>query len=343
MKQLLFLLLIFCPVFAVAQHDVPPQAEHEILRRGEMVQETGSVQSDESNVISEALAPPEDDSDKWYVTLITGKNCKPCERLKYDLQHSTDLKAWVNVESPKDSHVHYQSRSMDDPTQAVWMASLRARLEAHGVPAIVIQPPRNGMYGEAKTVVGMIHGYNGNPKELVNLLHDKVVAYVKTMHRKGLIRPSRPVENPGHAQTYIAAAPPFVLPGKDQDTYQPSGPNDWPPPQLLTLAQIQAAVPDADSDFVLQQLQIQEATGKPLQVADLQKLWKELTKPEPNFHQPQPVSSGLDILWLVLIGVAGIAGLYLYHQHQQQTKAQSSVVKTAPAKRTARKKPTEKS
>lgn len=319
--------------------NLPPIAVQEMERRGNVVRELGGIQASEADAIIEALAPPASDADKWYVTLVTTTPCAPCERLKFDIKNSPVLKAWVNVDSPKDSQVHYQARSVTDPTQAAWLASLKDRLEAGGFPAIVIQPPRSGEYGKAETVVGMIHGYDGNPKTLVASLSNKVKAYVKELHRKGLItHKSRPVES----YESIGAPPPFVVDDEKNNPYVPSGPNDWPPPQMLTLAQVQEAVPEADSDFVLAQLKVQEVTGKPLTAEGVRQCWADMQpqpipETDPNFQPAQPILSGGVTLLIVLGVIVAIGyGLYRFRNQPKKTakKKPTKSVSTAPTVRT---------
>lgn len=324
--------------------NLPPIAIHEIERRGNAVRELGSsIQASEADAVIEALAPPASDADKWYVTLVVQPNCPPCERLKADLISSPALKAWVDVQSPKDSHVHYQARNVSDATQAGWLVSLKERLDEGGFPAIVIQPPRSGEYGDAKTVVAMIHGYDGNAKALVAKLRDKVAAYVKTLHKKGLISRKAPA-----ADSYVAIGgkPPFDVDESKNDPLVPSGPHDWPPPQMLTLAQIQAAVPKADSDFILQTLAAQELAKQPFTIEDVQQAWKEESKLVPadppeidlNFHPAQPTKLGNGVLIVIVLGLTAMTSLIgygLYRYRSPILKSKSGPIK---AKRTVKRK-----
>lgn len=238
--------------------DVPEIADHEIRFRGNMAQEIGTIQADEIDVIADALAPPADDSHKWWITLVTKDNDKVCEKLKYDLIHTPELKSWVNVDEPGKSYVHYQCRRFEDVTQADWIAPLKERIEKGGVPMIIVQPPKNGEYGLNKHVIAALHGYNGKPDELIKLLGREIKAYVSSLHRKGLI--THVGDNAirgGHALAGDLVAltdPPFQIERNKIDPFQPKGPHDWPPAIPLTLEEIVAAAPGAPADFILGEL-----------------------------------------------------------------------------------------
>jgi hypothetical protein len=168
--------------------DVPELAIWEAIRRGQMVQELGTVTATEQDAIADALAPPEDDSHKWYLTVVTMENCKPCEALKRDFLQSMALKAWVNVDEPAKSNMHYQVRRLEDVTQKDWLAGLKTEIDKGGLPLIVIQPPRNGEYGPNRVVVTVLHGYDGNPDKLSERMRAAITAYVREMNKRGLIK-----------------------------------------------------------------------------------------------------------------------------------------------------------
>jgi hypothetical protein len=54
----------------------------EILRRGNSVEHVAGVQADAETVSLAALAPPPDDSHKWFITLVQQHGCKPCAKLR---------------------------------------------------------------------------------------------------------------------------------------------------------------------------------------------------------------------------------------------------------------------
>src|SRR5690606_20503022 len=62
---------------------LPEIVKEEIARRGNLVEELGTTQNDETmTIFTGALQPPPDDSHKWYISVITTKDCPYCELLK---------------------------------------------------------------------------------------------------------------------------------------------------------------------------------------------------------------------------------------------------------------------
>lgn len=268
------LFLLFCLlVCGQTESDVPEIATREIGMRGSMVQEIGTIQADEIDVIADALAPPEDDSHKWFITVVVDGG-KASEKLKLDVIQEPSFKAWVNVDEPMKSSVHYHVRLITDETQQDWLAGIKPKIaELGGCPAIVIQPPRSGEYGKNSTVVGVLGGYDGDAEKMVNRLRASVAQYVSALHKKGLIThvgDNVRRESGGHAQYEgVGAPPPFQVPSKPLDPVQPNGPVDWP--------QIQP-----------------KPTPKP--------------ETDPNFPPAQPDMSGSQVL-LILLGVVTVASL----------------------------------
>ncbi len=89
--------------------DLPIDARHEITRRGDHVQELGTIQAGPESVSAQALAPPEDDSDHWFITVVITKDtkyAKICDKLVGDFRTAQPLKPWVNVDEPMASWVH---------------------------------------------------------------------------------------------------------------------------------------------------------------------------------------------------------------------------------------------
>lgn len=265
--------------------NVPDAARHEVERRGNLVQSVGTPQAGDNDYIADAFSIPEDDTHKWYLTLVTMEGCKACEKLKYDIATSKVFQSWVHVDDEVSSPMHYQVRRIEDATttngsQKDWYNGIRKELKDGGYPAMVIQPPRNGQYGANKVVVKILHGYDGNPETYTQRLRDAIAAYVTTMHKKGLVEHigdnvrrenySSGKKKGGYEQSAAAAPPPFTLPSRPVDLNQPSGPvNDWPPtPQPLTLQQIMLACPGAPNDFLLQQL-----TAKPTDLNTVSLAW----------------------------------------------------------------------
>jgi len=310
------------PVIAAPtlEADVPEIAEWEIERRGNMVQETGTIRASDVDIIADALAVPEDDSHKWFVCVVTKENCKYCDKLKYDIIHAKEFQAWINVDEPDKSTCHYQVRRIEDATQRDWFAAIKPRLEKGGFPAIVIQPPKNNEYGPNKTVVLLSHGYDGNPEKTTQQWRDAIIKYVRTLQERratgeNTIRKAgiSQVEPGAGADSTIGAPPPFAIPNTVVNPFQPNGPvdNTWPPsaPTPFTPDQIRLMIPQADAEFCLQCM-----TAK---VADPQTLFSYWTawqqrKPDGtvvNPTTPTVTSGGIMGVLSLLMGGGNLLGL----------------------------------
>lgn len=155
--------------------DVPDKAKMEVLRRGDMVQRVDPlIGDDETEFTALALAAPEDDSHKWFVTLVVQKACKPCEQLRADFAEKDSLKAWVDVKNYKQSWAHWQVYQSEDQTQAHHWRDFRPK----GFPCLLIQPPISGEFGDPKTVVFCHTGYDGKPDKLASEMREAVKRYV---------------------------------------------------------------------------------------------------------------------------------------------------------------------
>lgn len=300
MKSLLTLITLCCLPLAIANatpnDDVPEIAVWEAERRGNMVQEIGTTRADAIDLIGAALAPPADDSGKWYLTVVTMRDCPACEKLKHDFLHNKHLQAWVNVEDPSRSTMHYQVRRLEDPTQKDWLHAIEPQLRKGGFPALVIQPPRSGEYGKSATTVAILHGYNGDAEALTDRMRRAIVTYVReysAQHPEGGIRGEQVI-----GQSDAAAAPPFLIPSTPLDPTQPNGPVDWPTvinPRPLTPAQIQALVPQAPPEFLLGVLTSQ--VTEPAQVLQQWQIYQLQNQVTPQ----QPAEVGPATSWLQVI------------------------------------------
>lgn len=289
---------------------IPPEVDkEEIVRRGNMVQELGTQQEGPNDLIADAIAPPEDDSHKWYITLVTigDGTCKPCEAIKSDFIKTDELRAWANLTDPDKSWSHFQVRRYEDSdpekgSQRDWFKGVREKIKEGfdkvGAPCLVIQPPRNCEFGPNRMVVSMLFGYDGDAAKTSRKIRAAISTYVVTMRDKGLLThvgPNRQnktpeggarcnandkEENPicvepskpiGTGQQVIGA-PPFTIPPKNVDLNLPNGPIDIPAPkpQTLTLQQLQQIAPNAPADFYLACMQNNVADVQMVQLLWLQ-------------------------------------------------------------------------
>lgn len=213
--------------------DVPDTAAREILRRGNLVQRVGNGHRDDAQVaISDAMRPPADDSYKWFISVVTTRSCRYCENLKRDFASSEYLKPFVDIEDHTQSWAHFNVYAIEDQTQT-WRFK---DIKLSGYPTLIIQPPRNGRFGDPKTVVLQKTGYDGDPKKLADGIRTSIGTYLKSYVRqrqavgqKGGMR-----QGPdGAGQNVVGYDPPFTPPPKVEPTpYYPAPspyPFDFPP------------------------------------------------------------------------------------------------------------------
>jgi hypothetical protein len=234
LRPIAVLFLMAATTFAQDLKDVPDVAEQEILRRGNFVERIDGYRNDVTDLIAEALRPPEDDSYKWFISVVTTRNCQYCETLKRDFASSPYLQPYVDTDDHDRSWAHFNVYSAGDETQA-WRWD---GIQLGGYPTLLIQPPRDGRYGDAKTVVFQKTGYDGDPQKLGSDIRNAIVRYVANYNQQprratGIGQAGEPNEQ--EAQRY---EPPFSPPPRVQPTpyvVPPAYPTNFPPvpqPQL---------------------------------------------------------------------------------------------------------------
>ncbi len=163
-----------------AQGDDPqPEVdEAEVLRMGDVVQHIdGLKRAGPADDFVEVMGPPEDDSDKWFISVITTKGCAACERLKRDWAQSPWLLALAVPDDPTESWAHFNVYLREDASQAWRFENIRVT----EFPTIVVQPPRNGRYGDPSTVV--FQGtYSGDPRQLAQDISRAIRLYLKKVN-----------------------------------------------------------------------------------------------------------------------------------------------------------------
>ncbi len=220
---------ILCVAGAVfSQEDVkPPEVDFsEAVRRGDMVVTVGEgPRGAEQEAIIAATAPPADDSHMWYVTVFVQEGCEACKQLKEDFKTSPLLMSFVAASEPAKAWAHLNYYDVKDDTQKDRIK----RYKINGTPTVVIQPPRNGMWGDPALVVDQIDGYDNDPKKLATRMSYSVRLYAAKAAKAGY---------PKHFQSLLgqysaaptsgaAQAPPFNVPSSDPFTPQPSN-NPFP-------------------------------------------------------------------------------------------------------------------
>jgi hypothetical protein len=196
-------------------HAHPEVDEAEILRLGNVVQSVGSgVQSTDVDQYVEALAPPESDADKWFISVVTAHGCKTCEQLKRDWNTDPWLQAIANPDDPNESWSHFNVYVDGDRSQAFRFENVRIT----DFPTVIVQPPRSGKYGDPKTVVFQAV-YQSSPRRLTEAITQAIGQYVSRL------KPNADNQDgAGHGQNY---APPWQpAPKDDRDGQSPPGKAD---------------------------------------------------------------------------------------------------------------------
>lgn len=154
--------------------DVPEEAQREIQRRGAMVERIGpAAEVHAGGHLVDALAPPPDDSHKWFLTLVVARDCPACEQMRADFKRSPALAAWVCPQEAHRSWAHWQVIQADDASQAWrWQEVPLSRF-----PAVILQPPINRVFGDPHAVVYLHQGYLP-PEELSDGIRRAIRRYV---------------------------------------------------------------------------------------------------------------------------------------------------------------------
>lgn len=213
MNRLIFAVVAFVCLtsFACADNGLSVAAQHEAARRGSYVEHVGGgLQGTESITYAAAMAPPETDNDKWYLSLYEQPNCPPCDALKRDFATSRDLAPFVNVNDHRKSAMHYHVFRTDDVTQKWRLGGITSG------PAVVIQPPLNGKFGDPTQCLEPIVGYHP-PGQMAELIRSRIRDYLETLDAANL-----PMVRFRAADMGIASNGrlPFELPPRD-DGYAP--------------------------------------------------------------------------------------------------------------------------
>lgn len=185
--------LLGLTVVATRVHEgrnVTEEALREIQRRGALVERIGPpTTADPSGSLASVLALPPDDSHKWFLTLVVARDCPACERLRADFERSPDLGAWADPGDPARSWAHYQVFQADDASQA-WRWH---QVPLRQFPAVLLQPPLDGTWGDPHTVVYLHQGYLP-PRELSDglrrAIHRYVAKFAATRGQGGLAAPA---------------------------------------------------------------------------------------------------------------------------------------------------------
>lgn len=322
---LLFVFGLIAAIASADEKDVPSSARREIAMRGEQIERIdGQVSSSGEDLIGQAAETPPDDSHKWHLTVLVVANNRACDQLLADLADKREFRDWVNLENHQQSWAHFKPVRYDGAVGKDWARGLEKRLgRALRVPAIVVQPPVNGEFGQHTQAVFVQEGYDGDAAKLTEAMAATIGKYVQKL------KETRMIARGGHGQESEnedrgARPPPFLVsPENPPATPGLTLPQTLIPPRVAaTAAQIRAAIPEADAEFVLAQIE----RGSTLE--DVLALWTQIKKlrdelqPKPtpakqpaNEVKPQTPPSGFSLTTLIaavltaLVGSGGIFGL----------------------------------
>ena len=205
-----------------------------------MVERVDGLQdaNDPVSAIAAAMQPPADDSHKWHFTLVTMRNCQWCEQLRRDFETDPKLKAWVDTKDYAKSWAHWQIVQIEDQSQAWRWKDFRPT----AFPALIVQPPVNGSWGDPHTIVFAQQGYL-KPADLDAAIRKAIQLYAAKVfpHRRAweAKQGSRKPCSPADANTRVgrsAAAEPAghasaPLPPLPNYPNYPSVPPQYPPAQ----------------------------------------------------------------------------------------------------------------
>jgi len=216
----------------------------EVTRRGDRVTRSGTgPMGVGEQLLSDATSPPADDSHKWFFSIIVDDG-QESQALQYDLKHSPALRAWMNVDEPKDSWSHCTIYKRGDATQEWrWKG-----LSFSGYPVMILQPPAklrdenqpdSWEWGNPKTVVWQWDRYDVTKPNRAQIRSDAIRTVLKAYIDKLSSNPqfARSYAGPraaappptkgarqvdaGPRQDNIGINPPFAIP---QQPTTPSGP-----------------------------------------------------------------------------------------------------------------------
>jgi hypothetical protein len=209
MKRLLvgIAVMLFGSVSLAANDSQVDQSE--VLRLGNFVQHIdGKLRSDGADQFVDAMAPPESDADKWFISVITMRGCGGCQQLKKDWTEHQALLALANPEEPKFSWAHLNYYGREDRSQQFRFENIQIT----AYPTIIVQPPRSGRFGDPRTVVyqGV---YGGEPQKLADQIIAAIRKYVSKL---------RPLPQAEYCATGSIGIDPPWQPAPQQDPYLPN-------------------------------------------------------------------------------------------------------------------------
>lgn len=203
------LLASFLPPL-IADEPIPPASKQqvdwsEVARWGDrvVVSGTGAQQSVDSMMFTMAMAPPEDDSDMWYITVWGMKGCVGCKALVKGFEENDNLTPFVAVPpGKKKAWAHFNYYQLEDPTQKFRFKEFK--VDGGPFPIVTIQPPRNKMFGDPRVVVDRIEARDCvQPANLKKRIIKSVDLWCKKLQQSGYQPPIEMLDHYGfHSKGY---------------------------------------------------------------------------------------------------------------------------------------------
>jgi hypothetical protein len=325
--------------------NVPTQVDkHEIDRWGPRVVVSGEgPRAGEEVLFSKAMAPPEDDSDRWFITLWGPSNDPVTLKWKTAFE-SSKLAAFV-ADPPaglnRKAWAHFNFLHSDDATQKWRFDDYKISLSGP-FPVITVNPPRKKndqgqfLWGDPTVVVDRIDAPQlSTPEALFTRIQASVDKFCKMLVRQGRY-PVSLMPNAGgpdieHQTVYLSHAPngahaqqPFPWGPSVPPPATPFNPVFPPPfgpatpvvPDKLTLEQIKAAIPDAPADYLVEVYLSGPTDASKVQMAWMMKKLQPVPV-KPVDPTPAPVPNGnwtsmiLPIV-MALFGGGSVGGLIVF-------------------------------
>jgi len=205
-----YIAVAFLMVASSAMAKTPQVDISEVIRRGDMVEHVNGIaqnENDPKNRLIEEMAVPEDDSGKWFVSVVSTPGCPHCEKLKSDWKTNEYLRSLAIPGDPHKSWAHLAFYTKGDQSQDWRWKNITFR----GYPTIIVQPPRSGEYGPVSDIVYLHAGYPG-PEKLTRGIIDAIKLRISTVTTKAMqIR--------GPPDNVVGVDPPWdIQPKPDRNT-----------------------------------------------------------------------------------------------------------------------------
>lgn len=325
-----------------ADRNIPAVNKATLKRIGTIVQSLGDAHGQSiEDVIVEAFKPPKDDNHKWHFTLLLEskpgtKELTPASAAaKRDAETSEYFAPWINVIDKEKSVVHYNWRDVvkDADLHRDFMQHIKEDVKQ--LPAIVIQPPKHGLYGPDSNIVGILPIPNytsADAQSVIEAAQQTIVNYLTAEFNAGRIK-EFPMEVDSHGQ----AQPP---PGLEMLQVPSSGrryngktiPEGAARPKKLSMDDIEVLVPDAPREFL--QYCYREQLTKDEIIAEWNNRPQTPVVAPPNANVNHVVNSDdesftdpdgrtlilLEVLALIQL-VVGAVGLYMFIRFKRDMEA----------------------